>query len=894
MYLHGVRTYSSAIALCIAQGEASKERNASPLAVSAAEQVTSTTNGSLHSGYESAANGQPELTSVIHTTQDITTSSSYSNNSHAPVIDDRAAEASTTTSSVVQTVSTTVTLNGVSRHSNAHQEEAEEVFYAPMSDSEPEETGVEVQHTTLTVVRPEATAAAVNMNMDQDMLRSPSVSYVDPEEDLAVEQDRVNMMQLDDQLPALRPESRQSQTAEGRQASTSNPTLQLSNGPRSDVPRQHTPEYLEGPFSQPRGSRPPFSSPMQDDGLPLDPGTPASPGWGILGQQTPSQAATYDEEDELDELGESSPQAPRNDTPMASGSGINSRTGTLDDSAKATKKPATPDKGKQRATNQDEDLQATPSRFARQSDRGDEVLTAYDNADQLIESTRRDKGKQRAERELTPLPTGSQNRRNGNAATPSTVAHTSPKVARPAAPRRKYRGLERFKAAACLALDRSEAYLDVALEDENKTCWIRCVNWDVDADGPRQDSDDSDTVNVRSRAAGSSQSRQDRQKDLQAAVWHYGTSTQRPPRSPSNRQERSPERKFEKIKCSAEVLGELVDGDIQGDKWRVIKVSNEHSTACDMLIRQVTANEILQAAQIGLQAESDPELAEDVLAARFQQEEDEMDPELTLAIQESLKEARRLEENEEVSRYLNNVPSDHQQRDVSNDGASAELRAVPSAGPSTLAARASATESRRSPKVAQRADEAQHSVGEMPDDFPDIPTFEDQAPRQRSAMQAEQQDRDSPAEDLQQAGPSASSSGQGLFRRLYASFVPGTASSSVPTTATTSSIPNVTPASDTAPPSTSVRPSTHTHAPAVVSTLKCRTGDTFRTREDLYHAAAGVLSLRREDILCSSGDRYGVPYVNIKCPHSTTTRSSGQPTCQAQVNGYFREGAGPW
>lgn len=840
---------------------------------------------------------------MTHTTQDTTTSSSSSNYLQAPVktvaaSNDRAAEASTTTSSVVQAASTTVTLNGVSHHSNDHQEEGEEVFYAPVSDSEPEEAGAEVPHTTIAAVRPEATAAAVNMNMDQDMLRSPSVSYVDPEDDLAVDQDRMNMMQPDDQLPALRPESRRSQTAEGRQVSISNSIPQFLNGPRSDVPRQRTPEYLEGPFSHPRGSRQPSSSPTQDNGLPLDPGTPASPGWGILGQQTPSQAATYDEEDELDESGESSPQIPRIDTPMASGSGVNSRTEISSYVANATEKPPTPDKGKQRATNQDEDLQASPSRFARQADREDEVLTAYDNADQLIESPRRDKGKKRAERETTPLPTDNQNRRNGNAATPSTIAHTSPKVARPAAPRRKYRGLERFKAAACLVLDRSEAYLDVALEDENKTCWIRCVNWDVDTDEPRSDSDDSDTVNVRSRAADSLQSRRDRQQHLQAAVYHYGTSTQRPPRSPSNRQERSPQRKIERIKCSAEVLGELVDGDIQGDKWRVIKVSNKHSTACDMLIRQVAANEILQAAQIGVQAESDPELAEDVLVARYQQEQDEMDPELTLAIQETLKEARRLEENEAVSRYLNNGPCDRQQQDVTNDKSSAELRAEPSAGPSTFAASESITERQRSSKVARksaRAYQARPSIGEIPDDFPDIPTFEDQALRQLSDMQPDEHNRDSPAKDLQQTGSSTSSSEQGLFRRLYASFASSTASSSVPTTAKTSSIPAVAPASGPQLASTSLqRPPTHAHAPAVVSTLKCRTGDTFRTREDLFHAAAGVLSLRREDILCSSGDRYGVPYVNIKCPQSTTTGSSGQPTCQAQVNGYFREGAGPW
>lgn len=609
---------SSAIASSVALGEASSQKLASPFSdlPNDTATITASTDGDAQYKNGIIANHEAQISE----SEAVSSSKSHEEARQTKSVDTALAH------DVPSSNHTAVGLAaGASTMPQERHTSDEMVYYAPMSDSEPED-GFQAEMMVPAIpleVLPSTTQANPSMQ-EEEMIRSPSVSYVGPDEDLAIEQDGEGMMDVP--LPSV-------EAQVNTEVQATSVTQALEQVTQADTTRESAEIHPEASIGSPGRivNKPtPPQSPLHRrlSGTP-EANTPADQGWGISGQGTPAQTPAYDEQDELDELAGGTPRSP-NAASIAQATGSQSRISTANGTLSPV--PASPNKGKHRARDEGEDMGARVSPPASSSHPSGIVFNGVADDEQTSPS-KVDKGKARA-RETTPLPASQalSNFRSRATATPSSATtHTSPRALRPAAVRRKYRGLDRFKAAAYLSLDRPEVYLDVAMEDDDKTCWIRCVHWQPEGDDSEQSSDDTDTVTVSARPAAET-ARRARQRRIQQAGRTAGTSEQV---------------NEKKVICSAEVLGELMDDDYAADKWRVLRINNEHSTACEMIMQQTKANEVLESAHIDIQAEDDPELAADILAAKFKEDNDEeMDPALEQAIRESLIEAKKLENSQ--------------------------------------------------------------------------------------------------------------------------------------------------------------------------------------------------------------------------------------------------------
>lgn len=787
-------------------------------------------NGHVH-GDRTSSSHQTNSTSTNHTQK-----KAISQNTTVSEDDrDETTTATTTTTSVAHTTAASTSI--LSKQQSTSDEE---IYYAPMTDSEPEDNAPLPGPTSQNWGASAAAQQAI-----ADMLRSPSVSYIDPTIDLAEEQDRSHFMDFD--LPELNgsdtPIAGIDEPSDDPSATIPVSMLDTQTGPLvlQDAANTRETSPTVKREHRVRAGTPP-SSAEKGKARMTEPSTPNDRGWGISAQPSPSQAATYDEEDELDELGDPSP---RQSTPRASSS-IFRAPNAIVPSTHAGGSTSTPDKGKGRARDDDDDNDPlpTPSNTASTARTDNAPMYFEEEVDEPNTPSSRDKGKERAREFGTPPLT------NINA-TPSTVTQTSPRVSRPATLRRKYRGLQRFKQAACLALDRTEPYLDIALEDEGRTCWVRCINWDVPSDGEREEEQGDEEVETAEVAAVSSVTAP-RIRRRPAFRAHAQTQT-------------ITHRSQGKITCGAEVLGELVDDDIEADKWRVIRLDNEHSTACEMLIKQMKANEILERAHIDIQAEDDPELAEDILAATWQDDlqqsmqADEDDPELSQAILESLEEARQMELDEHFTRMINDegpVPNGEQHHADANAEAGPSGSRHKNMHANDHAVDDSGDEDTADVRTVAPNVHADHY--EVDDSGKYVHAQSTAAPLER------QPSADATATSTERPTLQPNNSGPGIFRRLYETFSPNRA---LPSDA-------------------------------------CRTGKTFDSKDECLDAVATALSLQRRQIFARVGMRDGAPFVDAFCPcnkdltdderHAVRRANTNVNDCTAQVNAYYKDAVGPW
>lgn len=549
---------------------------------------------------------------------------------------------------------------------------SQEPYYAPMSDSEPEDAA------PIPLLNG---SNGTGLEAVVDMLRSPSVSYVDPDVDLEMEQDRGHMKEYG--LPELN--------------GSATPMAGIDYDLQPDQTKQKS-RSISFPVPETRNNRPSTSNGdvLQDAFIPIsseqlhiarektpppsaeegkgrvEASTPVDQGWGISGQHTPSRAATYDEVDELDELASAhgnTPRLPENQFKVPSLSGTSAGM-----HANAAEGASPKGKGKERAID-DEDTLADSS-YSASTARTEDAPLYFKNDDELSPSSPlRTKGKERASDPESEIP-------NPNA-----------RIPRLAKPGRRYRELRRLKQAACLTLHRDMEFLDISLVDEEMTCWIRCVHWEIPsevhtaADGNdaanhvEGSGNDENTPDIDNRPDTSTEkiahwtsavpgrrSSQSPKKDAQSLDEASSAKTQNSNTSKS------------KITCQAEMLSELVDGNKENDKWRVIRVNKLHSGSCERSTKQTKANEIVKKAQIGMQAEDIPGLAENIFAATYQDQgvkrlaEEPIDRDLSLAIQESLDTARKRQARHEAL-----INAEDLQQDLPNGEHEDE---APVAGPS--------------------------------------------------------------------------------------------------------------------------------------------------------------------------------------------------------------------
>lgn len=764
--------------------------------------------------------------------------------------------------------------------------------------------------------------------MQMQVERSPSVSYVDPLTNLNEDQDRDNLdamikyyaqsHQEQQQQEQQRPRSRSSLVppipANNSQSATWQPVEQEAKQERQSTPR----------VALDASSMTNTSSRHNNGGLHSLAQSPAfDGGWGLSASQQHTPAPTTASYEEFDELEEASRQSHRSNEPSSSrnifslassasparpvGTSTYSPSTNLATSLSASS-PSRVDKGKGRAVEPDEVVDSTIKPSSRNSDKGENIVDRQDSEQFTHPSpTREQKGKQRA-RTPTPTPPPAASSSFPRYSSQDMTNTTSP-GARPAHVGRKYRGMERLKRGACAALLREETFLDFhteTAEDGKTTCWIRCINWDSD-DGEDTDGSDEDTVRVtvdrkqssatcspgaseestpmtsraRGRASGRGRGRgpgRGRTNSASAAANSTKSHKKGVPRIAS---------------CAAEVLADLIDGET--DKWRVAGMNDEHSAACNSLIKQLAAGEDL------------------VLPDYLRNLGDEdYDAQLAAAIQASQQTVVADDDDSELARALHFSQFDsggnaQQDTDMDIGYPSPEPQGSGSNSNSAQATPRSAGFQFSRPDHERIVEEKEEEL----QPFMDI----DAAPRATSTSTSRDGDDDDDAlarlpeeaEFSEVAAPASTPSRQPAHSDVLHSDSSGMQDQTAETGAALGQeAPPRQPSPPQAPASQGfLQRIYNSFAPSrVAPQRRCVTGDSFSTSNDFLDGAAKALSLSMDNLFIRNGDMYGTAYKTVMCSrhHDLTAQeraATGLPVkgsydCEAIVKGFQQNTGGAW